>query len=339
MTVGLQEIRSAEALAALVPEWWDLWRRSSAATPFQAPGWLLPWWKAFAPGDLLGVAARRRKRLVGLALFYVEIGPLGRRILPLGISVSDYLDVLADDDCADAVCDALVGHFDELPIAWDAWELTELPPSSTALRLRAPNGWREMSDVASACPVLALPACREGLEAAIPARKRRDVRAARHRADKRGAVEIVTATLGTSGEALAALIALHRARWQTKGQDGVMVDPCVQRFHTHAVRSMIDAGVGRLYTLRIAGQIAGVYYGFLHNRAAYGYLTGFNPEFDFESPGTMLVDHAIAEAIREGASEFHFLRGREKYKYQWGACDRWNRRRVLQRTAAHAYAS
>jgi CelD/BcsL family acetyltransferase involved in cellulose biosynthesis len=339
MTVALQEIRSAEALAALVPEWWGLWRRSSAATPFQAPGWLLPWWKAFAPGDLLGVAARLGEHLVGLALFYVETGPLGRRILPLGISVSDYLDILADDDCADAVCAALVRYFDELPFAWDAWELTELAPPATALRLGAPGGWIDLTDTVSACPVLTLPARGGDIDAAVPARKRRDVRAAWHRARRRGAVEITTTTLDTSGEALAALVALHRARWRSKGEGGVMADPRVQRFHAESIRIMIEAGVARLYTLRIAGRIAGVYYGFHHDCAAYGYLMGFDPEFDFESPGTILIDHAIRQAIGEDAREFHFLRGREKYKYQWGARDRWNRRRVLQRTVAHACAS
>jgi len=43
---------------------------------------------------------------------------------------------------------------------------------------------------------------------------------------------------------------------------------------------------------------------------------------------------AIEAAIAEGAREFHFLRGREAYKYEWGAVDRWNRRRSFRRAAA-----
>ena len=37
--------------------------------------------------------------------------------------------------------------------------------------------------------------------------------------------------------------------------------------------------------------------------------------------------HAFQVAAREGLDEMHFLRGREAYKYDWGAADRpiWRR--------------
>jgi CelD/BcsL family acetyltransferase involved in cellulose biosynthesis len=337
--LSVHEIRSAPALAALEPEWWELWRGCCAATPFQSPAWLLSWWDAFAPGDLFALAVRRGERLVGLAPFYVEIGPLGRRVLPLGISVSDYLDVLAEDGCADGVCGALARHMAGCALPWDTWELGELAPSAIALRLPPSNGCTDSSQPDSACPVLELPPSAKELDGAIPSRKRRDLRAARHRAARRGAVEITLATLFDGADTLAALATLHRARWQSQGEPGVLADPRVHRLHAGALSTLMRLALVRLYTLRIAGQIAGVYYGFLHGQRGYGYLTGFDPAFAFESPGTILIGHAIKQAVREGAREFHFLRGREKYKYQWGARDRWNRRRVFQRTAAHARAS
>jgi CelD/BcsL family acetyltransferase involved in cellulose biosynthesis len=72
----------------------------------------------------------------------------------------------------------------------------------------------------------------------------------------------------------------------------------------------------------------------MHRDRAYGYLTGFDPTYEFESPGTIVVGYAIETAVREAAREFHFLRGREAYKYHWGAVDRWNRQRVFRRTDA-----
>lgn len=62
---------------------------------------------------------------------------------------------------------------------------------------------------------------------------------------------------------------------------------------------------------------------------AYGYLSGFDPAYAFESPGTILLDHAIREAAREGCSEFNFLRGQEPYKYAWRAKDRWTSKRII----------
>jgi hypothetical protein len=46
----------------------------------------------------------------------------------------------------------------------------------------------------------------------------------------------------------------------------------------------------------------------------------------------------MEEAIRDGAREFHFLRGGEGYKYGWGAVDRYNRRRTITRRQADAAA-
>jgi CelD/BcsL family acetyltransferase involved in cellulose biosynthesis len=45
-----------------------------------------------------------------------------------------------------------------------------------------------------------------------------------------------------------------------------------------------------------------------------------------------MIGHAIEQAVIEEATEFSFLRGREKYKYQWGAVDRWNTRLELRRS-------
>jgi CelD/BcsL family acetyltransferase involved in cellulose biosynthesis len=134
------------------------------------------------------------------------------------------------------------------------------------------------------------------------------------------------------------LIRLHGLRWESRGEAGVLSDPQVQDFHRRAVPRLAEAGLARLYALRIGDTIAAVYYGLLHNGHAYGYLTGLDPDFAHESPGTLIIAHAMEQAIREGVREFHFLRGGEAYKYGWGAVDRWNRRRTISRRQADAAA-
>lgn len=54
----------------------------------------------------------------------------------------------------------------------------------------------------------------------------------------------------------------------------------------------------------------------------HSYIGGFDPRFAACSPGALVLEHALAEAVRERASEFDFLRGREAYKYRWGGRDR-----------------
>jgi CelD/BcsL family acetyltransferase involved in cellulose biosynthesis len=331
-----QTVGDAGALAELAPEWWELWRRAESATPFQSPAWLIAWWRHFHPGELFCVAVRDGTRLVALAPLYIEDGPQGRRVLPVGISISDYLDVLLDPAIEREAGAALVAHLTSRADAWDGWDLEELAPDAAALRLPRPDACDETSQGQTACPVLALPSAVEDLGTHIPARKLRKLRMARNRAERRGETIVRRVDGADAPVFLQTLFDLHDARWKSRGEDGLLGDARVRRFQEEALPALVAAGFVRLYAVAIGGSVVGGYYGFLHRARAYAYLGGFDPEFAYESPGTILVGHAIEEAVREGAGEFHFLRGREAYKYEWGAVDRWNQRRSFRRMVAYA---
>ncbi|HEX8166992.1 MAG TPA: GNAT family N-acetyltransferase [Beijerinckiaceae bacterium] len=328
MSVTAAIVRTAAALEALEPAWWELWRRARTATPFQSPAWLVPWWRAFHPGELVTAVAWKDRRLVGLAPFYREDGPFGRRLLPVGISLSDYHDVLLDEADAEEAAAALMAAFDA-DGSWDALECEELPPGAAVLRLPVPPGCAETLSVQSACPVLALPG--PDLMRFLPGQTRRKLNLARNRAARRGGFRIARAGGADLPEAFAELARLHALRWQARGEGGLLADERVPAFHAEALPRLDAAGVLRLYILRLDGAAAAAFYGFSHRGRGYSYLTGFDPAFAFESPGALLLAHAVEEAIAEGAQEFHFLRGREAYKYEWGAVDRLNRRRSLRR--------
>src|SRR5438270_11540604 len=137
--LAIQIIEDADTLAVLETGWWELWRRAPSATPFQSPAWLLPWWSSFSPGELFVVACRHAERLVGLAPFYIESGVQGRRILPIGISLSDYLDVLIDPQWEGPVAHAVVNEIARQRARWDSWALEELRPEAAALALACPD--------------------------------------------------------------------------------------------------------------------------------------------------------------------------------------------------------
>ena len=90
-------------------------------------------------------------------------------------------------------------------------------------------------------------------------------------------------------------------------------------FSDETAPRFLEAGLLRLYGLRLDGQIIAAYYGFMHSsggvRRAYFYLSGFDPAYAKFSLGRLIVEHAIRSAIAERASEFDFLRGNEPYKY------------------------
>jgi CelD/BcsL family acetyltransferase involved in cellulose biosynthesis len=328
-TLSTEIIHDPAMLAALVPEWSALWRRIPETTPFQSPAWLKPWWDIFAPGRLCTVAVREENVLIGLAPLYLESGPLGLRLLPVGIGISDYCDVLVETDRAD-VAGALMAAIVKMA-PWEIFELTELTCDAAALKLPAPAPLKTIMSDASAAPVLPLPENMEKLSETVPRLRLQQLRRARNGAARRGEVAIVVGDVDNAEAVLQELIRMNNARWNAAGSAGVFSDKRVGEFHAAAIPGLMEAGLVRLYALMIGNRIAAVYYGFIHRGRAYAYLGGFEQDLADESPGLIVMGHAIEQAIREGAREFHFLRGEEAYKFEWGATLRRNRVKLFVR--------
>lgn len=325
----IELVADAGRLFSLEAAWWDLFERCAGATPFRSPAWLLPWWRTFAPGPLCTVAAWRGPNLVALAPLYRE--EASRRLLPLGIGLSDDLDLLVAPDAGPGVeaemLDALSGV-----AGWDALSLEELAPGAAALGWAAPPGWRDDVAAQSRCPALAWGDDAADPGAVVPPGKLRKLRMARHRAARRGAA-VEAATPSTAPAHLDALFRLHAARWESRGEAGVLADASVQAFHREATPRLAAAGLLHATLLRIEGRVAGVFHGLRRGRTLHAYLGGFDPAFAFESPGTVLMGHALDAMMAGGAGTLSLLRGEEPYKYEWGAVDRINSRRLLRRTA------
>lgn len=324
--LAAEPIEELSRLKELAPQWLDLWQRIPGATPFQSPAWLLAWYENFRPGPLRCVVVHRSQRLVALAPFYLEIGA-HRRLLPLGISVSDYLDVLVDPECEGAAGTLLLTHLLASGSA-DTLCCEELHPNASALRLWSMSEWCTALERQSACPVLALD--RLSLRGQVPKTILRRLQLARNRVRRRHGV-VAAASAQTAGDLLQELFRLHTARWVSRDQPGVVADHLVRRFHETALPALIGCGWPRIYGLCIGSRMVGAYYGMQYRDRAFAYLTGFDPAFAYEGPGTVLIGHAIEQAAAQGVREFHFLRGREPYKYAWGARDFWNARLELRR--------
>ncbi len=327
MSCAVEIISDEEQLGRLVPDWWSLWHRSPAATPFQTPAWLRAWWSAFHPGRLHVLAVRSHGRLVGLAPFYIEDG--SGRALPIGIPVSDHLDVLVDPAASGEALAAISGHVSGSGVPH--WLFSDLPPGSAALDLPCPAGFHEAAEPSDPCPVLPLRPGADPLRGSVPARQIRKLRMAQSRAGRRGRVRTRDIEPDEVPAFLDLLFELHGRRWASRGETGVLADPRLRVFHEAALPALAERGLAHLKVLEIGGRAVGAYYGLRSGQHAYAYLGGFDPDYAFESPGTILIGEAIADAAGAGASAFHFLRGGEPYKYAWGAEDRRNWVRTLWR--------
>jgi CelD/BcsL family acetyltransferase involved in cellulose biosynthesis len=327
----VEEVTGSGNLESLRPDWSALWERSPGATPFQSPEWLLPWWRHLGGEGLWTLTLRREGRLVGLAPLFLHTDPESgvRQATLLGNGVSDHLDLLALPELADEAAAAVLAHLAERRDAWDRCDLRDLPASSPLLHAPLPDGLGEEVTEEEPCPSLPLPDAVEHLDRTVPPRLMEKLRYSRRRAEREGGAHFEAADGPEVDDAFDALLALHRARWAARGEAGVLADPRVERFHREAAHGFAERGWLRLYTMRVGGRLAAAHYGFLAKGRAYYYLGGFDPALDRLSPGHLVVLHALEEAVREGAREFDFLRGREPYKYAWSAVDRPKRRRMI----------
>jgi CelD/BcsL family acetyltransferase involved in cellulose biosynthesis len=113
------ELRDVSSFEKLIPEWNDLWRRSSNATTFQRPEWLIAYMQVFHPQQPWGIEVRDGEQLVGLAILQIERKARNRVVAPIGLGISDYLDVLIDATAPNAVLEAVLNHLAEHRGDWD----------------------------------------------------------------------------------------------------------------------------------------------------------------------------------------------------------------------------
>ena len=309
MTVSILD--TTDAIQALAPEWAALWRSTPAATPFQHPAWLLPWWSAFGTGLPRMAIARRDGELVGLIPAYRLDEPGGRKMLPMGAGTTDYLDALGQG--IPPMLDALLARCASDGVPCLDW--FDAPPGA-AIVAADPGVWSD----GNPCPVLTL--------SNIPAAIRRKQRMNQNRADRAGGWSVEDA--GPAG--FDSLVSLHQARWTAVAEPGVLADPAVLLCLRIALPLLHEAGLLRLQHLRVAGEVAATIMALLAPGRLFFYLSGYDAARAFISPGTILLGAMLDHAAAEGRQEAHFLRGRESYKYAWGATDCFNKASVITST-------
>jgi CelD/BcsL family acetyltransferase involved in cellulose biosynthesis len=286
----------------------------------------LPWARHFAPDRLRAVLVRERGQdtLAALLPFFTW----RNRVLLAGTGPTDYCDGLfvGNGAAADEALAVVAAYAEET--GCECIDLQQLTPQSPLLEAITPAGWASEISPGTACPVAPLGAHQDAL-AAISPKWRKNVAKARRKLAEVARVTVDCAGTELFGGAAEEVIRLHAARWQERNERGVLAEPLMRAFLAAAVPELGAAGLLRLHTLRADSNLIAVLLGLHRGRVTCFYIGGFDPRWSPYSPGTITLESAMLEAAREGAVEFHFLRGGEGYKYHFGARDRPTFNRVL----------
>ncbi|MBV9999962.1 MAG: GNAT family N-acetyltransferase [Verrucomicrobia bacterium] len=318
-------------LEDLVEPWTELWSCARFATPFQHPAWILAFYRELAIPEPRILAAWQGPRLKVLAPFYLWRTADGPASLILaGNGVSDYLDALVRPGAEPCAAEAIRVFMARSGSEWTTADFRDLDPQASLCLLPWPGAVSDAKLPEEGCPRLALGSRRlDDALATASKRLRRDLERARRKLDDEGLLEVSVAGPDTLISDYAELVALHTARWQTAGGPGIFGADYHRRFFRAAFAGLMRAGLLRLFVIRLNGEPIAATCGFLHHGHYYHFIAGYDPRWSHLSLGSFAVYVALRAAVNEGAACFDFLRGKEAYKYRWGARDHQTYRRQL----------
>ncbi len=331
--LAIETHRGRQAFAALRAEWQALFI-ASAAPPFLSWEWMTAWQQQFG-GDVtpLVICARAAEgQLVGLLALGEQLiaGRAGMRVRRLaflgeGEGAADYLDVLARPEdqqaCARAIYEYLAAQrsFDLLELDGLAADSPNLPmlmwcfDKRTDYRLDLQPRWP--------CPRLQLPDDEGEIINRSP-RGREFQRNLRKLQKLPGFAHRAVTDADEAPEAFERFLSLHQASWAGRAEPSAFAHPARQRFHRELVQPLARAGLLRFEEIWIEGACRASLYAQQSGESLYFYLSGWQPEWARHSIGFMLRGLVITSAIRRGLRCCDFLRGAEKYKFDWASDSR-----------------
>ena len=159
--------------------------------------------------------------------------------------------------------------------------------------------------------VLSLGTSHEDYLGGLDKKQRHEVRRKRRRFDD----AYGSARLERRSDAFGVFVDMHRSAPGDKGE-----------FMTADMVEFFDALLATGFVLDVLatadGDAVAAAFGYEDEHAYYLYNSAFDPDAGHASPGVILVDVLIEQAIAAGKSRFDFLKGDEVYKFRLGASER-----------------
>ena len=305
----------------------DIWNQtlfsSDQNNPFLTHEWLSTWWECFSQGSSLEVLLFKEEagNVLGMAPFMVQ-----ETILRFIASqeVSDYCDVVAGKGREQKLYESLWDYFGMIPPEIEKIDLMNIRSPSPMLdlspRLVSEYGYSISCTEFEVAPLLELPNSYQDYLEGLSKKKRHELR---RKLRRMGSLEGIRVEKITETQDLRSwvdrFIALHKQGSHSKAQfweEPNMVKFFHQMAHQFSLRKWIELNV-----CSYKDKILAVLISFDYSDRVYFYNVAFDRDFAWYSPGIYLFNHCIQEAISNEKKVADFLRGREEYKYYFGAED------------------
>lgn len=326
-SLRVTQVTAEHDFAALGELWQQLAAQDVHAGIFNDWQWNKLWWEHYAHlGQLLVLLVYNDQQLVGIGPFYrTQSKALGIamcdtvRFIGSGGSTSpDDLNILALDSLRQPITDAICNHLlnaNELGrlLLTDVNIDTVFYQTFITCAMQA-KGYL-VEPVYQSRRWSSLPAKWADYRNQISRNTHKQMKRRQNRLDSVGEATMqVCTTKHDIDEAFAALVSLHSARWQSKGQGGSFGIEQYRAFHFALVEQLHKLNQVWLVTLKLNNKIIGVEYAYLYKGTLMFFQTGFDPAHQQLSPGHVLMTFAIQQAIKRGATRIDLLKGDYEYK-------------------------
>jgi CelD/BcsL family acetyltransferase involved in cellulose biosynthesis len=312
-------------------EWDQLLEESDQRVFFLRWSWNRLWWRILSPPDsqLFIITCRDKQgTLVGLAPLYVRQRrtagiPHVRELLFLGTGVyaqtSEYLDIISRRGYERFVAGAIVGCLNRCD-DWDRLCLQEIPATSVMLaHLRTALG--KETEVVGSSRSYSIDTTRDWqafLKSLSNSARNNVLRRTRRLFNSHDCKLKRVETADELEPAMDALVDLHQARWQSRGEPGTFALPNVEQYLKEAMRSGLQENRLGLTTLEVDGKVAAVRLDFIDNHIAHAFQAGFDPTHPNLGLGSVMNGLCIRACIEDQRiHEYDLMSGNAEYKESW----------------------
>lgn len=319
----VERIRDPEEFQVIQEEWNTLLHSSEQDHPFLSYEWISSWWECFSEDNSLEILLVKDENgnPVGIAPLMVQENTL--RFIA-SEEVSDYCDFVVEKGRYEEFFKNVMNYIRTTHPDIEKIDLMNIRSASTTLeilpRLASEWGYSCSCTEIEVVPLLELPSSYEDYLGGLSKKKRHELRRKLRRTES---LEGIRAEKVTDTRNLPAyidkFIGLHRRGspskanfWKKKN----MADFFHGMAHQFSLRQWIEMNV-----LFLEDRVLAALLNFISADRIYFYNVAFDKDFARYSPGIYLFNQSIQDAISKQKKCADFLRGREEYKYYFGAED------------------
>lgn len=329
--IEIKEITNSLEWEKYSGDWNALLSISSSNHIFLTYEWLSTWWEIFGNEKGLGILlAFDGTQLKGIAPLYINkervfkvLRFIGSRVVP-----ADFLNFIVESGREPEIIPAFMNHlFRE--IHWDKMFLSDMkdePNTITSLKNWLTNHHCPFSlEKHYPCPSVEIPGTMEGFLAKVDPIFLGGLKKSRprqlHRLLRDHQVEFHS-SVGQNEyrRTLEKLFLLHEERWQLEKKVGQFHNPHRKEFYKRISKKMLEKNWLRLASLKVDGNEEAVLLGIAYSDDYYYLQIGCGLRGRQLKAGNVLF-YYIFESIIGQIKTFNFLRGKDAYKYKWGAVD------------------